>query len=67
MKKLIKELKNISFITELKEVSGKSINPKKRIIISISKSLIQEKEYLNNLYDLLNSQSFFEWNIEMKD
>ena len=67
MNEIIYKLKNLPFVTGLREGSGKTANPNRHLIIDISKGLITEKDSIPKLYDLLNSQSFFEWTVSMTD
>jgi len=67
MNEVIDKLKNMPFITGLREGSGKTSNPNRHLIIDISKSSLIDKDSIPKLYDLLNSQSFFEWTVIMTD
>lgn len=67
MNEIIDKLKNMPFVTGLREGSGKTEKPNRHLIIDISKGLIIEKDSIPKLYDLLNSQSFFEWTVSMTD
>ena len=67
MEEVIDKLKNMPFVTGLREGSGKTANPNRHLIIDIRKSLINEKDSIPKIYDLLNSQSFFEWTVSMTD
>lgn len=67
MKEIIDKLINMPFVTGLGEDHTKTANPNRHLIIDISKRLIIEKDSIPKLYDLLNSQSFFEWTVYMTD
>jgi len=67
MNEVIDKLKNMPFVTGLREGSGKTANPNKHLKIDIRKSLIAEKDSIPKLYELLNSQMFFEWTVSMTD
>jgi len=64
MNKIIDKLKNMPFVIGLRENTDK-IN--KHLTVEVSRNLIQKKNSIDKLYDLLNSQAFFEWTIEMTD
>jgi len=64
---VIDKLKNMPFVTGLRNGSGKTVRQKLHLTIDISKALIIEKDSIQKLYDLLNGQSFFEWTVNMTD
>jgi hypothetical protein len=66
MKKIINKLKNMHFITALRDVSCKT-ESKKHLKIEIKKSLIEGEDSIPKLYELLYSQSFFEWTINISN
>ena len=65
MEEVIDKLKNMPFVTGLREHSRKIKSPNRHLIIDISKGLITDKDLIPKLYDLLNNQSFFEWTVSM--
>ncbi len=65
MKEVIDKLKNMPFVTGLREDSGKITSPNRHLIIDISKGLMTNKDSIPKLFDLLNNQSFFEWTVSM--
>ena len=67
MNEIIDKLKNMPFVTGLREGSGKTETPNRHLTIDISKGLIIEKDSIPKLYDLLNSQNFFDWTVSMTD
>ena len=66
MKEIINKLKNMPFITALRDGSCKT-ESKKRLKIEIKKSLIEGEDSMPQLYELLYSQSFFEWTINISN
>ena len=67
MNEVIDKLKNMPFVTGLRDGSGKKANPNRHLIIDVRNSLINEKDSIPKLYELLHSQSFFEWTVSMTD
>ncbi len=65
MNEVIDKLQNMSFVTGLRNISGKEINSNRHLIIDISKKLIIKEDTISNLYDLLKSQSHFEWTVNL--
>ena len=65
IEKVIKKLQNMNFVTGLRECSSNKLNNNKHLIIDITKSLITETQSIDNLFNLLRSQSYFEWTVEM--
>lgn len=67
MSELIDKLKSMPFVNEISESYDEEESPKKHVTIKIKKSLIKEKKSLPKLFDLLTSQSFFEWTVDLDD
>ena len=67
MNEVIDKLKNMPFVTGLREGSCKTAKLNKHLKIDIRKSLMVEKDSIPKLYELLNSQTFFEWTVSMTD
>jgi hypothetical protein len=66
MKEIINKLKNMSFISELRDGSCNT-ESKRHLKIEIKKSLIEKEDSMPQLYELLYSQSFFEWTINISN
>ena len=62
-KTVIDKLKNMSFVVGLREPLCSALEPKRHLIIEIRLDLFKEKDAIE-LYDLLNSQYFFDWTIK---
>ena len=67
MSELIDKLKSMPFVNGISESYDEEESPKKHVTIKIKKSLIKEKKSLPKLFDLLTSQSFFEWTVDLDD
>tara|TARA_R110002020_G_scaffold197161_1_gene398206 strand:+ start:1307 stop:1510 length:204 start_codon:yes stop_codon:yes gene_type:complete len=65
MDEIIEQLKNMNFVTGLRNKSCNIESSSKHLIIEIENGLIIEKNSIPKIYKLLKSQSFFEWTIVM--